>query len=474
LNPENRELEISNGELRRMIEAATERILGYIESLPRQPSADPEGGAALARSLREGMPETGRPYEELLALLFDRVIPKGFNTAGPGYLAYIPGGGLPHSAVADLIAEATNRYVGVFAAAPGLAQLETNVVSWLCRIAGYPDTARGILTTGGSLANFSAIVTARREKLPEDFLSGVIYASDQVHHSIQKAAMLAGFPELSVREIATDERFRIRVEELARAVSADRARGARPFLVIGNAGSVNTGAVDDLSALADLAREEGLWFHVDGAYGGFFLLTERGRKTMAGAERSDSITLDPHKSLFLPYGTGSLLVRDGDALKRAHALSAVYLPSMQDDPDLVDFNQISPELSRSWRGLRLWLPIKMHGIAPFRANLDEKLDLAAWAAEELKTIPGIEVLAEPQLSITAFRWRRPGLADTELNRVNRELMDRINARKRVYLTGTLLGDRFAIRICVLSFRTHAERMRQGLEDIRSAVEEIEI
>ena len=142
------------------------------------------------------------------------------------------------------------------------------------------------------------------------------------------------------------------MEELARAVAADRARGAKPFLVIGNAGSVNTGAVDDLSALADLAREEGLWFHVDGAYGGFFLLTERGRKTMAGAERSDSITLDPHKSLFLPYGTGSLLVRDGDALKRAHALSAVYLPSMQEDPDLVDFNQISPELSRSWRGLR--------------------------------------------------------------------------------------------------------------------------
>jgi aromatic-L-amino-acid decarboxylase len=140
-------------------------------------------------------------------------------------------------------------------------------VSWLCRIAGYPDTARGILTTGGSLANFSAIVTARREKLPQDFLSGVIYASDQVHHSIQKAAMLAGFPESSVREIGTDERFRIRVEELARAVSADRARGARPFLVIGNAGSVNTGAVDDLSALADLAREESLWFHVDGAYG---------------------------------------------------------------------------------------------------------------------------------------------------------------------------------------------------------------
>ena len=469
----NRVLEPSSDELRRLIDAATTRILRYLETLPEQPSADNDGGAALARSLRDDLPETGRPAEELLDFLFTKVIPKGFNTAGPGYLAYIPGGGLPYSAVADFIASSTNRYVGVFAAAPGLAQLETNVVSWFCRIAGYPETARGILTTGGSLANFSAVVTARREKLPENFLSGTIYASDQVHHSIQKAAMLAGFPETSVREIPSDERFRIRMDELASAVAEDRSRGLAPFLVIGNAGSVNTGAVDDLAAMADFARSEGLWFHVDGAYGGFFLLTERGRSVLAGAERSDSITLDPHKSLFLPYGTGSLLVRDGDALKRAHALSAVYLPSMQEDPDLVDFNQISPELSRGWRGLRLWLPIKMVGIAPFRANLDEKLDLAQWAVEELRRIPGIEILAEPQLSIAAFRWARPGLDDEELNRINRSLMDRINGRKRIYVTGTLLRGRFAIRICVLSFRTHADRMRQGLDDIRAAIEEIQ-
>ncbi len=274
--------------------------------------------------------------------------------------------------------------------------------------------------------------------MPENFLSGTIYASDQVHHSIQKAAMLAGFPEGNVREIPTDGLFRIRVEDLARAIAADRSAGFQPFLVVGNAGSVNTGAVDDLAALADIAARERLWFHVDGAYGGFFLLTERGRKAMAGAERSDSITLDPHKSLFLPYGIGSLLVRDGDALKRAHALSAPYLPSMQEDPDLVDFNQISPELSRSWRGLRAWLPIKMHGIGPFRANLDEKLDLAAWAAEELRKIPAIEILAEPQLSIVAFRWRGEGHDDEALNRINRDLLERINAKKRVYLTGTML------------------------------------
>src|SRR5258706_1957318 len=471
MNEADRTLELSSEELRRLIEAATDRILEYIESLPRQPSASPEGGAELARSLREPLPETGRPAGELLDLLFDKVIPKGFNTAGPGYLAYIPGGGIPHAAVADLIADTTNRYVGVFAAAPGLAQIETNVVSWFSQIVGYPAAARGILTTGGSLANFSAVVTARRERLPEDFLSGTIYASDQVHHSIQKAAMLAGFPEGNVREIATDGAFRIDVAELSRAVAADRAAGKTPFLVVGNAGSVNTCAVDDLAALADLATRERLWFHVDGAYGGFFLLTERGRARMSGAERSDSITLDPHKSLFLPYGMGSLLVRDGDALKRAHALSAVYLPSMQEDPDLVDFNQISPELSRSWRGLRVWLPIKMHGIAPFRKNLDEKLDLAAWATQELRRIPGIEILAEPQLSIVAFRLRGERPDQEAVNRLNRDLMDRINGKKRIYLTGTMLGDKFAIRICVLSFRTHADRMEEGLEDIRNAVSE---
>ncbi len=469
---EDRTLELSGDGLRVLIEAATRRILAYIESLPRQPSGDTAGGADLARSLKEPMPETGRPAEELLDLLFERAIPKGFNTAGPGYLAYIPGGGVPHSAVADLIAGATNRYVGVFAAAPGLAQIETNVVAWFCQIAGYPGTARGILTTGGSLANFSALVTARRERLPENFLAGRIYASDQVHHSIQKAAMLAGFPEGNVREISSDGLFRIRLDELQRAIAEDRSAGFQPFFVVGNAGSVNTGAVDDLAALADIAAKEELWLHVDGAYGGFFLLTERGRKAHGGRERSDSITLDPHKSLFLPYGIGSLLVRDGDALKRAHALSAAYLPSMQEDPDLVDFNQISPELSRSWRGLRVWLPVKMHGIGPFRTNLDEKLDLAAWASAELKKIPGIEILAEPQLSIVAFRWRGESPDNEALNRINRELLERINSRRRIYLTGTLLGDRFAIRICVLSFRTHAERMREGMEDIRAAVAEI--
>ena len=333
-------------------------------------------------------------------------------------------------------------------------------MSWFSEIVGYPASARGILTTGGSLANFSAVVTARRERLPEDFLSGTIYASDQVHHSIQKAAMLAGFPEGNVPRDRLGRKF-IKVAEASRAVAADRAAG-KSLPRRRQRRQRQHGAVDDLAALRGSRRAGAPLVPVDGAYGGFFLLTERGRAAMA-APSADSITLDPHKSLFLPYGMGSSSSRRRRAETR-HALSAVYLPSMQEDPDLVDFNQISPELSRSWRGLRVWLPIKMHGIAPFRKNLDEKLDLAAWATGQLRKIPGIEILAEPQLSIVAFRWARPGLEGEALNRANRELLDRINGKKRVYLTGTMLGDRFAIRICVLSFRTHADRMREGLDD----------
>jgi aromatic-L-amino-acid decarboxylase len=470
---EDRSLELSPDALRGLIDAAARRIVAHIASLSDQPSADTEGGAALARSLAEPVPQSGRPAEELLDLLFTRVIPKSFNTAGPGYLAYIPGGGLPHSAVADLIADAVNRYVGVFAAAPGLAQIETNVVRWFADLAGLPAGAGGILTSGGSLATFSALVAARRDRLPENFLSGTLYASDQTHHALQKAALLAGFPPESVREIPTDDAYRIRVPALSETIAADRAAGRTPFFVAGNAGTTNTGAVDDLAALAELAGRERLWFHVDGAYGGFFLLTQEGRLRMAGIERADSIVLDPHKGLFLPYGTGALLVRNVETLRRAHALSAEYLPSMQQDPDLVDFNMISPELSRDFRGLRVWLPLKMHGIGPFRTNLEEKLSLARHAAAMLSRMPGVEILAEPQLSILAFRLAPAGLDGPALDRLNRELLERINGRKRVYLTGTLLRGRFAIRICVLSFRTHRDRMDEGLEDIRAAVAEIE-
>ena len=465
-------LEPSGEEMRSMVDRAMERIVAHIESLPEQPVSASVGGRELARSLAEPLPETGTTFDELLDLVFDRAVPCSFNTASPGYLAYIPSGGIFHSAVADLIADSVNRYVGVWLAAPGLAQLEINVVRWLCEMVGYPSDAGGVLLSGGSLANLTAVVTARRERLDEDFLRGTIYTSDQTHHSVLKAAVLAGFPARNVRAVPCDDRFRIRVDELERRIDEDRANGLQPFLIAGNAGTTNTGAVDDLRAVADVADRHRLWLHVDAAYGGFFALTERGRRALRGLERADSITLDPHKGLFLPYGTGSLLVRDVGALKRTHSVHADYMPAMQDGAELADFCEISPELSREFRGLRAWLPIKMHGIGVFRQSLDEKLDLAHWAAEELKTIPDLEIVAEPQLSLVVFRLRLAGAGADQLDRLNRDFIERINRRQRVMLTGTVLSGTFALRICVLSFRTHQERMSMALEDIRAAAAEL--
>ena len=462
-------LEPSPDEMRALLDAVRDRVVDHVASLPEQPAADVAGAAELARALAEPEPPEGpSPAGELLDLLFDRAVPKSFNTAGPGYLAYIPGGGVVSSAVADLISGVTNRYVGVWQAAPALVQLETNVVRWLCGIVGLPEGSGGYLATGGSLATFTAVVAARREKLPPDFLKGTLYTSDQTHHAVSKAASLAGFPAENVRSIPSDGRFRIRVDLLAERIAADRAEGLTPFFVCGNAGTTNTGAVDDLEALAALCARERLWFHVDGAYGGFFMLTERGRKAMAGIGRADSVVLDPHKGLFLPYGTGALLVRDAEVLRRAHAAGADYLPHMQEDPGFVDICEISPELSRAFRGLRVWLPVKLHGLGAFRRNLDEKLDLAEHAARELAAMPGVEIVAEPQLSVVAFRLGRPGLDGEALNRLNRDLIDRVNARQRVHLSGTVLGGAFVLRACVLSFRTHRERLDEGLDDLRAA------
>ena len=464
-----RPLEPSGDELETWMVAATTRVRRYLETLPEQPAADVEGAAEVAAGLREvELPETGRPLGELLDLLFDRAVPPSFNTASPGYLAYIPGGGIVHAALADFLAAALNRYVGVWQAAPALVELEANVVRWLCRLAGYPEGAFGILTTGGSLANFSAVVTARTERLGEEFLDGTIYVSEEVHHSVTKAAALAGFPPRNVRRIRADPRFRLPVETVAEAIRRDRAAGKTPFLLVGSAGTTNSGAVDDLPGLASLAEEEGLWFHVDAAYGGFFLLTERGRERLVGIERADSIVLDPHKGLFLPYGTGCLLARDGESLRRAHTAEADYMPPLQHGLERPDFCSLSPELSREFRGLRLWLPLKMAGAAAFRSALDEKLDLARLAADQLASWEHVEILAPPELSLFAFRWRPPDQTPEQLDDLNREWMERTNARKRVFLTGTTLHERFALRICVLSFRTHEDRILMALEDLAAA------
>lgn len=467
-------LEPSSEQLRKLVEGALERIVPYLESLPEQRAGDFdfEKGEALARSLSEPLPESGSDYESLLDLIFDSAAPHGFNTTSPGYLAFIPGGGIVHSAVAELVANIVNRYVTVFIASPGMVQLEVNVVRWFCELIGMPAGSGGLLTTGGSMANFIGIVTARREKLPEDFLRGTLYTSDQVHHCVTKAAMLAGFPAARVRMVPSDEQFRMRPDALREMIAADREAGLSPFLLVASSGTTNTGAIDPLRELADIAQAEDLWFHVDAAYGGFFMLSESCRSKLAGIERADSVVLDPHKGLFLPYGTGSLLVRDPAALGRAHAVTSDYMPPYQDDPELVDFCTISPELSRDNRGLRAWLPIKLLGMGVFRSALDEKLELTQSACEVVRAMEHVVIVAEPELSLFAFRMEPPGMEDEALDALNRAWIEAINRPGHVMLTGTNLNGRYTLRICILSFRTHADRMQMCFDDMRSAAEEV--
>jgi aromatic-L-amino-acid decarboxylase len=422
-----------------------------------------DGAEALAASFREPPPEQGRPIAEILERL-KPAIAKTYNTAGPGYLAYVPGGGLYSAALADYIACSVNRYVGVRRAAPALVSIEETVVGWLAGLMGYPASARGILTSGGSLSSFSAIVCARIARLGEDVSRGALYVSEETHHSLAKAARLAGLPRANLRVLPVDARLRLVPAALEEAVREDRSRGLRPFLVVANVGTTNTGAIDPVPAILDIARRNDLWVHADAAYGGVFRLVPGGEALMPGLEACDSITLDPHKGLFLPYGTGCLLVRDGDALRLAHHETAGYLQDLGTTEGAPGFADLSPELSREFRGLRLWLPLQLHGLAAFREQLREKLALARLAYERLREDPLFEVLDEPQLSVVAFRLRggEPESADA----AGAALLQRVNARGRVFLSSTRIGGRYVLRICVLSFRTHEDRLLDALGALR--------
>ncbi len=451
-------LELSAESLQKAIESAARFVREEIDSLDTQPSADVDGAEELARTFLEEPPGGPQPLEAILARLRP-AIRKSFNTAGPGYLAFIPGGGIMSAAIAEFIAASANRYVGVRAPAPALAQIEETAIGWLARFMGYPETAGGILTSGGSLSTLSAIVAARETCLPEDFSRGTLYISEETHYCVPKAARIAGFRDWQIRRIAVDSRRRVDTRALAHAVEVDRMKGLKPFLIIANVGTTNTGAIDEIKKLLAIARRHSMWLHADAAYGGFFRLASGGPALMPDIEECDSITLDPHKGMFLPYGTGCLLVLRKETLKRTHSMDAEYLHDVRATETSANFSDISPELSRDFRGLRIWLPLVLHGVDAFKDAIEEKLALTRWAYDRLAEDPRFEILDEPQLSVVAFRLK----ADrAESDRINEELMRRVNARGRVFLSSTRLDGRYTIRLCVLSFRTHLDRVRDAI------------
>jgi aromatic-L-amino-acid/L-tryptophan decarboxylase len=452
-------------QMREMGRAALDYLVEFTASQDEQAALDVEGAIDAARSVRAAPPKDGGSFDRLMDQV-DLIAAKAYNTTGPGYLPFIPGGGLFAAALGDFLATGINRFVNLWGQGPVGAQIEYNVVRWLCDLFGYGPESRGILTTGGSMANLSSLVAARKAKLPEDFLSGSLYASEQVHASNVKAASIAGFPVANVRSVPVTPDLKMNVAALRAMVAADRAEDRTPFFVIASAGTTNTGAIDPIDEIADVAAQENLWLHVDGAYGGFFQLTDRGRTAFAGIERADSITLDPHKGLFLPYGTGSLVVRDGARLREAHFVGQAYLQDFPPEDEIPNFTEYSIELSRDFRGLRVWFPLVLHGVSAFREALDEKLDLARYLYEELSTIPELELFGEPELTVVPFRLREGG------EEADKRLLDLINASKRVVLSSTILQGRFTIRACILSHRTHRDRIEECAQIVRRAVADV--
>ena len=464
------------------LEVFGEFALGQIERTLDGPAAGKSGQAALDIAADASVPISEQPLPggppriiELLSLALET----GFVTTSPGYLAYVPGGGLYTAALADFVAGCLNPFTGLAVEAPAMCRLEADVLNWLMAEVGWGAYAgaRGILTSGGSLANLSAVVAARHEHFGEtgDLRLGTAYVSSQTHHSVAKAIRLAGFPLHNVRAIDVDERLRMRVDELDAAVRRDRERGLEPFLIVSTAGTTNTGAIDPLPEVDALCRTHRVWHHVDAAYGGGFVLCERGRKLLEGIGLADSITIDPHKSLFLPSGTGCLLVRDGTKLRAAHHLDADYL-AVGHEGEAPSPAHYGPELSRPFRGLRLWLSLMLYGAATFRDALEDKLALAerfACGLDALRKDRGLplEIAQPPQLSTVAFRLERRAAENLDVwNGRNVRLLEGINASGKVFLSKTSLpvadGHAQTLRMCALSYRCRAHDIDACLDVVR--------
>ena len=426
----------------------TEKFIHNIERLKAYEFTADKGAALLDSPISE----SGTNIEEALKLIEENVDRPGLNPASGGHLGYIPGGGIYYSALGDYLADITNRYAGIFFAGPGAVRMENQLLRWIAEQMGYPAKATGNLTSGGSLANLMGIVTARDAKKinSKNIRRSVIYLSSQAHHSVDKAIRIAGLGECIIRHVDLDGSWRIKASSLEALIKKDKAKGLNPFLVIASAGTTDTGAIDPLDAIADITSKYKLWYHVDAAYGGFFALTAEGKKKLKGMERSDSLVVDPHKGLFLPYGLGAVLVKDKKALNASHFYVANYMQDAVSEEEEPSPAELSPELTKHFRGMRLWLPLKLHGVRPFRACLEEKLLLAKYFHAEIQKL-GFEVGPEPELSVVTYRYV-PAKGDA--NTFNKLLVEEVQRDGRIFISSTLLDGKFTLRFACLAFRTH--------------------
>ena len=391
-------------------------------------------------------PETGRDPNELLAQLERDVFPNNLHVDHPRFFAFVPGPNNFVSTMADALTAGFNVFNGTWLGGSAAAALELGIVRWLCRICGFPDAAGGLFVSGGSMANLTALVAARHSLLQDRVESATIYFSDQTHSSVERALRVIGFAPEQMRKLRSDQKFRLSIQTLSGAIAEDRANGLRPFCVIANAGTTNTGAVDPLNELADLAAKEKLWLHIDGAFGAAAVLSERGREMLHGLERADSISLDPHKWLFQSFECGCVLVRDAARLKSAFQIKPDYLRDVH--RSLEEFNpcDYGVQLTRSFRALKIWLSLQTFGVAAFRRAITRGFELAEVAERELRARKGWEILSPAEMATVCFRFGKSDELQTQL-------VDAMMKEGYALLTSTELRGAVSLRLCTINPRT---------------------
>lgn len=419
-----------------------------------------------------------KPMEQVLSVLKEKVPNEGLNPASGGHLGYIPGGGIYPTALGDYLAAVSNEYAGIFYGGPNAVRMENELIRWMCRLVGYPEGSLGNLSSGGSIANLIAFVTARdAKKITSDKVKqAVIYLTEQVHHCVHKAIRIGGMGEAIVRNVPMDHRFRMDAGALAKMVETDLAEGRYPFLVVASAGTTDTGAMDPINDVADICEKHDLWFHLDAAYGGFFILADvenadgsTVRDSFKGIERTDSVAIDPHKGLFLSYGLGAVLIKDVKAQMESHYYRASYMQDTLSATEEYNPADLSPELTKHWRGMRMWLPLQLYGVAPFKAALKEKILLCRYFYEEIQKL-GFEVGPYPDLSVCTYRYvPKQGNADE----FNARLLDFVQTDGRIFVSSTTIKGMYWMRVAILCFRTHLREIDMLLEVFKKGVEELE-
>ncbi len=413
--------------------------------------------------LRESAPESGRDPNDVIDRVLHDVLPYAGRIDHPRFFAFIPSSPTWPSFLAHMLTGGFNIFQGTWLESAGPSQVELVVLDWFREWLGMPETAGGLFTSGGSAATLNAMVAARHAAGNGERL--VLYESDQCHASVPRAARICGFRANNLRHVPTDDRYRLDVEALARMVRRDRRDGKTPFMVSANAGATNTGAIDPLDAVADLCEREGLWFHIDAAYGGFAVLDEGARRSLKGIERADSVVLDPHKWLFQPYETGCLMVRDPAVLRDAFRIMPEYLQDTDMSLEHVNFADRGLQLSRSFRALRVWMSVQMLGVEEFRVVIGRALELARRAEAYIRQSARLELLSPASLGVVCYRFRPSGSDPSALDSLNREIQQEIVESGFAMVSSTRLQGDYALRLCILNYRSTWEDVRATLRRV---------